>query len=139
MAEPILSRPAQPTMTTPTRTMQLLAVVVLSAVQVLAQVDLKQDAVVYTGSASNTSAPATIDEAKVREATTEWQTIQAEGVRRGSARYMLLVAEMEKRIRDAAQKAAASASKDLVVRSGDISNQRGKIVADLTSGVIANL
>lgn len=104
-----------------------------------AQVDLKSDAVVYFGSASNTSAPATIDEQKVREATQEWKTIQAEGVRRGSARYMLLVAEMEKRIRDAAQRAAAAASKDLVVRTGDITQANGRAVTDLTANVIANL
>ncbi len=111
----------------------------LCSVAANAQVDLKSDAVVYFGSASNTSAPATIDEQKVREATPEWQTIQSEGVRRGSARYILLAAEMDKRIRDAAQKAAAAASKDLVVRSGDITNARGKATNDLTTSVIANL
>jgi hypothetical protein len=115
----------------------VLAMVSLTAAEATAQVELKADAVTYFGSASNTSAPATIDETKVREATPEWQTIQAEGVRRGSARYILLVGEMDKRIREAAQKAAADASKDLVVRSGDISNNRGKKPADLTTQVIA--
>ena len=105
----------------------------------MAQVELKKDAVVFSGNASNTSAPATMDEAKVRRATTEWQTIEADGVKRGSARYLLLVAEMDKRIRSAAQKAASGASKDLVVRAGDIANARGKTVADLTDDVIANL
>ncbi|MEQ1630952.1 MAG: hypothetical protein ABL997_01170 [Planctomycetota bacterium] len=105
----------------------------------VAQVDVKSDAVVYFGSASNTSAPATIDEQKVREATPEWQTIQAEGVRRGSARYMLLVGEMDRRIRTAAQSAASKSSKDLVVRSGDITNDNGRTPTDLTSDVIANL
>ncbi len=104
-----------------------------------AQVDLKADAVVYFGSACNTSAPATIDEQKVREATPEWQTILADGVRRGTARYILLTAEMDKRIREAAQKAAASLSKDLVVRAGDILNANGKAPTDLTTTVIANL
>lgn len=111
----------------------------ISAVCAMAQVDLKSDAVVYFGSASNTSAPAVIDEQKVREATAEWQTIQAEGVRRGSARYMLLVAEMDRRIRAAAQNAAAASNKDLVVRSGDITNANGKTSVDLTSDVIAKL
>lgn len=111
----------------------------LMAVSLAGQVDVKQDAVVYVGSASNTSAPATIDEVKVREATPEWQKIQAEGVRRGSARYILLVGEMDKRIRAAAQKAATAASKDLVVRSGDITNDHGKTVTDLTASVIQNL
>lgn len=111
----------------------------ISASSAMAQVDLKSDAVVYFGSASNTSAPAVIDEQKVREATPEWQTIQAEGVRRGSARYMLLVAEMDRRIRTAAQSAAAASSKDLVVRSGDITNANGKTSVDLTNDVIAKL
>lgn len=111
----------------------------ISAACAVAQVDLRSDAVVYFGSASNTSAPAVIDEQKVREATPEWQTIQAEGVRRGSARYMLLVAEMDRRIRTAAQSAATSASKDLVVRSGDITNANGKSSVDLTNDVIAKL
>ena len=125
-------------MTILTRFLSVAAVLSFAAAA-LAQVDLKQDAVTYFGSASNTSAPATIDEAKVREATPEWQTIQADGVRRGSARYILLVAEMDKRIRAAAQKAAADASKDLVVRAGDISNARGKSATDLTAQVIAKL
>lgn len=111
----------------------------LGATCALAQVEVKSDAVVYFGSASNTSAPAVIDEQKVREATTEWQTIQAEGVRRGSARYMLLVGEMDRRIRAAARTAASNASKDLVVRSGDITNDNGRTAVDLTSDVIANL
>jgi hypothetical protein len=105
----------------------------------VAQVTLKQDAVVYSGSACNTTAPASIDEARVRKATPEWQTIEAEGVRRGSARYLLLVAEMDKRIRSAVQKAATKTSKDLVVRSGDVTDAKGKTVVDLTDDVIANL
>lgn len=108
----------------------------LAAAQTLAQVELKQDAVVYYGSASNTSAPATIDESKVREATPEWQTIQAEGVRRGSARYILLVAEMDKRIRSAVLRAALDGNRDCVVRKGDIANKFGKSVVDLTAAVL---
>ena len=118
--------------------MRLLVALVLSFTAV-AQVTLKQDAVVYSGSASNTTAPASIDEARVRKATPEWQTIESEGVRRGSARYLLLIAEMDKRIRSAVQKAATKTSKDLVVRSGDVTDTKGKTVVDLTDDVIANL
>jgi Skp family chaperone for outer membrane proteins len=121
------------------RIARLAAALLISAACALAQVELKSDAVVFFGSASNTSAPATIDEQRVREATPEWKTIQSEGVRRGSARYRLLMAEMDKRIRDAARNAASSSSKDLVVRKGDIDDDQGKTVADLTSDVIANL
>jgi hypothetical protein len=41
---------------------------------------LKRGAVVYHGSASNTTAPATIEETTVRDATPEWRKIQAEGI-----------------------------------------------------------
>jgi Skp family chaperone for outer membrane proteins len=80
-----------------------------------------------------------IDEARVRRATAEWQTIEAEGVRRGSARYMLLMSDMDRRIRNAVHKAAADASKDLVVRQGDVSDRKGRPVVDLTDEVIARL
>lgn len=122
-----------------TRVVLTLTTLLVSAGQAMAQVDLKRDAVVYFGSASNTSAPAAIDETKVREATPEWQKIQSEGVRRGSARYILLTSEMDKRIRAAAQRAASDAGQDLIVRSGDIANSRGKTVTDLTSQVIGHL
>jgi hypothetical protein len=117
---------------------QLAAAMLLSVVA-LAQVDLRPDAVVFSGSATNTTAPAVIDEARVRRATAEWQTIEAEGVRRGSARYMLLMSDMDRRIRNAVHKAAADASKDLVVRQGDVSDRKGRPVVDLTDEVIARL
>jgi Skp family chaperone for outer membrane proteins len=104
-----------------------------------AQVDLKSDAVVYFGSASNTTAPASIDEDKVREATPEWQTIKAEGVRKGSARYKILMAEADKRIREAVRDVASTNSKDLVVRSGDVSDAKGKDVIDITNEVVEKL
>jgi len=121
------------------RSLLCLITVVVSAAQAMAQVDLKQDAVVYFGSASNTSAPATIDETKVRKATPEWQKIQAEGVRRGSARYILLMGEMDNRIRSAALKVAGSTGKDLIVRKGDISDAKGKTVVDVTAKIIRDL
>ena len=124
------------------RSIQRLAVLFLMSLLVsglAAQVDLKQEAVVYFGSGANTSAPATIDEDRVRDATSEWQTIQSEGVRRGSARYNLLVAEMEKRIRTAVRAAVSEKGNDLVVRSGDIQDAKGKTVADITNDVIGKL
>jgi hypothetical protein len=102
-------------------------------------VGLKKDAVVYCGSASNSTAPAAIDDDKVREATPEWKTIQSEGVKKGTARYKLLIAEMDKRIRAAVKAAAGRTSHDLVVNKGDVEDARGKEVADLTADVIARL
>lgn len=104
-----------------------------------AQVDLKSDAVVYFGNASNTTAPASVDEDRVREATPEWQTIRAEGVRKGSARYKILMAEADKRIREAVRDVALNRSKDLVVRAGDVTDAKGKDVADITNDVVERL
>ena len=104
-----------------------------------AQVSLKKDASVYLGSPSNTTAPATIDVSQVRQSTPEWQTIQSEGVRPGTARYLLLDAEMDKRIRAAVRAAAADRGKDLVVAAGDIDDRKGKEVADLTAAVVGKL
>jgi Skp family chaperone for outer membrane proteins len=125
----------------PDRTARLLeaALLLAMAASLPAQVDLKDSAVVYFGSAANTSAPGTIDETKVREATSEWQTIKAESVRPGSARYLLLVAEMDKRIREAVKSVAGETGKDLVVRANDIEDQRGREVVDITDKVVGKL
>ena len=103
------------------------------------QVTLKRGAVVFHGSASNTSAPATIQEAKVREATHEWQKIQADGVDPDSAQGKQLIAQMNAKIRDAVRAAASAESRDMVARKGDISDAQGRDVVDLTDKVIAQL
>lgn len=121
------------------RSLAFYAMTTLIAAVLPGQVDLKHEAVVYFGSGSHTTAPATIDEDKVREATPEWQTIQSEGVRKGTARYTLLMGELDKRIRCAVRAAVSGSGKDLVVRSGDIQDSKGKTVADLTDAVISKL
>lgn len=104
-----------------------------------AQVKLKRGAVVYSGSAANTSAPATIDEAKVRDATSEWQRIQSEGIDVDSAQGKQLIGKMKNRIREAVKSVAVDESRDLVVRSDDIADELGKSVVDLTDKVIDKL
>jgi hypothetical protein len=118
-----------------------LLLVFLSGLSVpgLAQVTLKDAAVVYFGCASNATAPATLDEAKVREATPEWQTIKNEDVKKGTARYKILVADMDKRIREAVKSVATKDGRDVVVRSGDIDDAKGKTVTDITDAVVAKL
>jgi hypothetical protein len=103
------------------------------------QVKLKRGAVVYSGSAANTSAPATIDEARVREATSEWQKIQTEGIDVDSAQGKQLLGKMKNRIRDAVKAVAVDESRDLVVRSDDIADDQGKSVVDLSDKVIERL
>lgn len=109
------------------------------AVSLGAQVTLKRGAVVFHGSSSNTSAPATIDETRVKEATKEWQKIQAEGIDPDSAQGRQLIAQMNARIRDAVRSVATSEGRDMVARKGDISDRQGREVVDLTDRVINQL
>ncbi|MBL8750849.1 MAG: hypothetical protein JNK78_16935 [Planctomycetes bacterium] len=104
-----------------------------------AQVTVKKGAVLYVGSASNTSAPATINETKVKEATKEWQKIQSEGIDPDSAHGKQLITQMNNSIRDAVKAVASSEGRDLVTRSGDITDRQGRDVVDLTSKVIDKL
>ena len=128
-------------MTAITKT-QFLAVcfaLLLSGALVGQGVEIRGSAVVLYGSATNTSQPATIDMDAVERRTPEQRTIRSEGVRRGSARYELLIAKMHKRIKRAAAAAAEADGKDCVVRDGDITDARGLEVADLTQAVIDQL
>lgn len=109
------------------------------AASLVCQVTLKRGAVVFHGSASNTSAPATIQEAKVREATREWQKIQADGIDPDSAQGKQLIAQMNGKIRDAVKAAATAEGRDMVARKGDISDTQGRDVVDLTDKVVAQL
>jgi hypothetical protein len=116
------------------------AVLVVSAPTLVAQgITTKGKAVVLYGSPSNTTKPATINYETVRKKTPEYQTIRSEGVRKGSARYELLTSRMGARIREAAGRAAQSKGVDCVVRSGDIANDNGITVVDLTGEVVAEL
>ncbi|MCA8964980.1 MAG: hypothetical protein H6838_10910 [Planctomycetes bacterium] len=115
------------------------AMSLLLVVAATAQVKLKRGAVVYTGSATNTSAPATIDETKVREATEEWKKMQSEGIDPDSAQGKQLLGKMKTRIREAVKSVATDESRDLVVRKDDISDDKGKEVVDLTDKVIDKL
>lgn len=113
----------------------VLLVALLPLQSLLAQVTIKSGAVVYHGSASNTSAPATIDEAKVREATPEWKKMQAEAIDPDSAQGKQLMVRMNTRIQDAVRSVAAAENRDLVTRKDDISDRQGREVSDLTDKV----
>lgn len=117
----------------------LLLVLALFAAPLLAQVSVKSGAVVYQGSASNTSAPATIDEGRVREATPEWKKMQAEGIDPSSAQGKQLVVKMNNRIQDAVRSVASAENRDMVTRKDDITDKQGKDVADLTDKVCSKV
>lgn len=104
-----------------------------------AQVTLKKGAVVYHGSAANTTAPASVKEKKVRAATPEWQKIEDEGIDPDSARGKQLITRMNKRIRKAVKSVAQAESRDLVTRKKDMKDDRGREVLDLTDEVIKKI
>lgn len=110
--------------------------ILLSCASLVAQVKVKRGAVVYTGSASNTSAPATVDEKKLREATPEWQAIKDEDIDPSSARGKQLIVKMNKRIREAVKSVASNESRDMVTRKKDLTDAQGKEVVDLTDKVV---
>jgi len=110
--------------------------ILFSCASLVAQVKVKRGAVVYTGSASNTSAPATVDEKKLREATPEWQTIKDEDIDPSSARGKQLIVKMNKRIREAVKSVASNESRDMVTRKKDLTDAQGKEVVDLTDKVV---
>ncbi len=97
---------------------------------------LKNKAVVLFGEASNCSKPATIDVEKVAEKTPEYREIQAQSLAEDSARYKLLMSAMLKRIKEACKAVAEDQGNDLVVRDGDISNNKGLTESDLTTKVV---
>ncbi|MCB9871955.1 MAG: hypothetical protein H6836_08200 [Planctomycetes bacterium] len=96
-------------------------------------------AVVLYGNASACSQPASVRYGKLQQATTEWKTIKADGVRKGTARYDLLISQMNARIKKAVEKVANAEGCDCVVRLADVKNANGLKVKDLTKEVIAEL
>ncbi len=124
----------------PLRALSAIVLWFMLAASVAAQgVELKSGAQVWSGSASTSSQPSTVRFDALRDATPEWKTIRAEGVRKDSARYSLLWSQMNDRIRAACQKAAEDAARDCVVTAGDIKNANGLNVADLTADVVRKL
>lgn len=109
------------------------------ALPLVGQVTVKRGAVIYCGSASNTTAPATINETKVRDASREWQKIQSEGIDPDSAQGKQLVAQMNNRIRDAVKAVASAESRDMVARKDDIADRQGREVVDITDKVVSQL
>lgn len=118
---------------------QLLVAAIVSLAPMVAQVTVKRGAVVFHGSASNTTAPATVDEAKVRDATPEWKKIQADGIDVDSAQGKQLLGKMNTRIKEAVKDVASTESRDMVTRSDDISDKKGRAVVDLTDKVVTKL
>lgn len=99
-------------------------------------VRLQRGAQPIVGSAAFCTQPATISMSRVEVATPEGREIRRDNVQPGSARYQLLQARMQQRIRRVCQQVARDAGRDLVVRAGDIADRRGLQVEDLTADVV---
>ena len=122
------------------RTATLLLAVLATAASTFAQgIEVKRRAMVLFGSTRSCSRPATIDYKRAQKATPEYRTIRSEGVRKGTARYDLLAAEMTRRINAAVARVAEADNCDCVVRKGDIKDRKGLKVQDLTSDVVDEL
>ena len=117
----------------------LLVALALALAPATAQVVVKKGAVILHGSAANTSAPATVEMQKVKEATPEWKKIQSEGIDTTSAHGKQLLAEMHNRIREAVKAVAEAESRDMVARKDDITDNKGRDVVDLTAKVVTKL
>ena len=117
----------------------LLVALTLAVAPAAAQVGVKKGAVIYHGCASNTSAPAVVNETKVKEATAEWKKIQAEGIDTDSAHGKQLLVAMNKRIREVVKAVAEAEGRDMVARKDDITDKQGRAVVDLTDKVVSKL
>jgi hypothetical protein len=94
---------------------------------------------VLFGNSLTTSAPAEVDLAECVAATPEGQTIEREGVEKGSARYSILIAKAQSRVRSVVATVAAAESRDCVVKKDSYRNPAGLEVVPLTSQVVAAL
>ncbi len=126
-------------MTTSRIAAQLITCLVLASICFAQGMRTKRDAVILFGSAANCGQPSTIHYKRVQKATPEWRTIKTEGVKKGSARYDLLISGMNSRIKTAVASVAQAESRDCVVRTGDIKDAGGQTVTDLTDAVIDEL
>jgi hypothetical protein len=119
--------------------LSILATLLFAAFATAQGVELKTDAKVFYGSASATSQPASIDYDEVKKETPEWKTIQKDGVRPDSARYAILIAAMDKRLKTACEQVAKNEGRDFVCDEDGIENDNGLSVKDISKAVIKAL
>ncbi|MCA8944266.1 MAG: hypothetical protein KDB80_16995 [Planctomycetes bacterium] len=99
-------------------------------------IEVKADATVLFGSTATCTKPASVEWKKVRKTTPEWQTIKSEGVKKGTARYSLLISEMTQRLKRLAKSVAQTHGFDCVVCEDDIDDEKGLDVEDVTKRII---
>ena len=72
----------------------LVSILLLTVASAAQGITTRRSAQVLYGSAKSCSQPASIRFDKVRKVTKEWKKIRSEGVKKGSARYDLLISAM---------------------------------------------
>ncbi|MFQ5506448.1 MAG: hypothetical protein ACE5F1_16890 [Planctomycetota bacterium] len=95
---------------------------------------------VLFGNARRTTSPAVVDCHKALAATAEAKKIKAEGIRKGSARYSILISKAQKRLKKVIKKVAVAKHRDCVIKKGRILANPDRLdVKDLTKDVIKEL
>lgn len=122
------------------RPLLCVAVLLLGCASLAAQgVQTRGGATAIYGNAAICSQPATIDFDSVKKKTPEWKTIVSDNIPESSGRYQLLMTQMNNRIRRACETVAQSEGRDCVLRQGDIAEDNGLEVVDLTAKIKAEV
>lgn len=112
----------------------------LFSVPLLAQgVSMKKGAKVFYGEPSTCSRPATIRFDELKESTDEWKRIQSEGIKEGSATYIILMNTINTKINNAVKDYCKNAVYDMACEEGSIKNSNGLPVNDITDDILPNL
>ena len=98
-------------------------------------IEVKNNKSVICGVPSVSTKPGTINYEQVERSTQEYRTIKSEGVKKGSARYNILISQMSTRIKLSTELVAQEEGIDCVVKKGEIKKSEYE-VKDLTKKVI---
>ena len=101
-------------------------------------IEVKNNKSVICGVPSVSTKPGTINYEQVERSTQEYRTIKSEGVKKGSARYNILISQMSTRIKLSTELVAQDEGIDCVVKKGEIKKSNHE-VKDITSKVIEYL
>lgn len=97
------------------------------------EVDKKSSVII--GNSDVTTSPASVDYDLLVKQTDEYKIIIRDGVKEGSARYILLISEASSKVKDAITTVAKSSNIDCVVKKGSVTNSNGLKVKDITDEV----
>ena len=117
------------------KALSLLAMILTLPALTAQGIEVKNDKSVICGVPSVSTKPGTINYEQVERSTQEYRTIKSEGVKKGSARYSILISQMSTRIKLSTELVAQDEGIDCVVKKGEIRRSEYE-VKDLTKKVI---